>query len=218
MLKNKQPKYNPSSPDDSWFIKTWNTPKGRAGIKLMFYGIFIIFIILIIFIKRDSTPSVYKASYKSIKLTYEEKKAKLLDNNYEFKYNITLQSGEKIKYYGYKNLNIESGYKESDNTIIKYLKENDVIYKIGLENKEEFTDLYAKINADYLNVNYIYNLINDLSFQINDKEYIYTLDNNISIVVKTNDINISKITINDNSNYYELEFSNIGKVKTEDII
>ena len=47
----KKEKYKQTTEEDSWFIKTWNTQRGRASLKLGIYAIFIVFILILIILE-----------------------------------------------------------------------------------------------------------------------------------------------------------------------
>ena len=213
MFKKRQPKYKPINEDDPWITKVWNTQRGRAGIKLAFYGIFVVFVFLLIIFKHHEPPKKFVSTYKSNEKSYSTKIDELRKNNFSYKYIITNQD-EKISYQGRKMLNLESGYKEDSTGIIKYLKENDMTYKLGInDEKEEYSDLYLNVNPNYLSVNYIFDLINNHSYEIQDKTYIYPLEEGKMINILTDSSHILKITINDNEIIYDLEFKDIGKIE-----
>ena len=216
MFHKREPKFKKTSPDDPWIVRTWQTPRGRASLKLAVYGLFIISVLILIVVKTDRNPKVYKSTYTAIKKDDTAKIADLKENNFAFRYTITIND-LKTLYYGNKMQNLESGFKEDQNGIVKYLKENDKVYKIGLTDKEEITNLYEGINLEYLNLNYIFDLINDKQNEVEGNKQTYHLDNNIVIEIITDNLNIKKITIQENSNLYELEYDKIGKISKNDI-
>ncbi len=216
---NKKNKYKQTNEDDTWLTKTWNTPRGRASIKLAFYGLFVLVIFITIIFSADKRPTVYKSTYnvKTVSKDFNEKIKELKANNYAFNYNLNIASNH-ILIYGQKKLNLETGYKENNQGIIRYLKENDKIYKIGIDNeKEEMPDLFSDINSNYLNINYLLELINNQTPIEEDNKKIYNLENNIAIEIESDSQNITKITIKENENTYELDFSEIGKIEKIDL-
>ncbi len=216
MFRKKEPKYKQTNPDDPWIIKTWQTPRGRAALKLGIYGVFILLVLLLIFFRSDLSPKVYKTVYTPYKKDNSTKIEDLKKNNFAYKYTITINE-TKILYYGNKLLNIESGYKEDINGIIKYIKENDKVYKVGLTEKEEMTNLYENLNPNYFSVNYIMELIEPQFLENKDNEQNYILDNGVEISIKSDNSDIKNIIIKDGAALYELEYSNIGKVTQNDI-
>ena len=216
---NKKNKYKQTNEDDTWLTKTWNTPRGRASIKLAFYGLFVLVIFIAIIFSADKRPTVYKATYnvKTVTKDFNEKLKELKANNYAFNYNLNIASNH-ILIYGQKKLNLETGYKENSQGIIRYLKENDKIYKIGIDNeKEEMPDLFSDINSNYLNINYLLELIDNQTPIEEDNKKIYNLENNIEIEIESDSQNITKITLKENENTYELNFSEIGKIEKIDL-
>ncbi len=212
MFHKRQPKYKKTNPDDPWVVKTWNTPRGRAALKLSMYGIFVFLILLLIAFKSDKSPKVYKTTYTSYKKDYSAKIAELKENNYSFKYTVTIDNKTTL-FYGNKLLNLESGYKEDEVGIIKYLKENDKIYKVGLSDKEEITNLYENINVNYLNANYVLGLIK----QETQDNPVYNLPTGEEIRISDDNAHITSITIKNENSLYKLEYSNIGKITKADI-
>ncbi len=216
--KTKKEKYKKTNPDDPWITRTWNTEKGRASLKLAFYGLFVVFVFMLIILGKDSNPTVYKSTYsaKDYEKDFDMQITELKNNNYSFNYNIDL-NGNKILFYGKKNINVESGYKEDSNGIIKYLKDNDKTYKINIDGKEEITNLYEGINNNYLSVNYILNLIANIKPNKENKVYNYLLENNVNISIETSGNEINKITIKDNLDTYELTFADVGKITKDNL-
>lgn len=213
MFKKKSEKYKQTTEEDTWFTKTWNTKKGRASLKLGFYFIFIVFIFLIIFIKAPRKEKEQVINYNPDKIVDKSKnKIDLTSNNYHFEYEITINN-QKVKYYGDKNQNIELGFKEDVNGIVKYYKENDLIYKIGLDSKELIDNLYENINLNYLSYLYINDLIKDIKPIIEENNYIYQVNDELKIAfTKENNI-INLITINDKNDTYILRYSKIGEIE-----
>ena len=212
MAKNE--KYKQTTEEDSWFIKTWNTQRGRASLKLGIYAIFIVFILILIIFKtpRQKQQQVINYSLDSIK-EKESKTQNIAENNYHFEYNLVID-GNKIKYYGDKNKNIEVGYKEDSTGIIKYYKENDLVYKVGLDSKDIIDNLYLNVNVNYLSYFYIDSLIKDLTPTVIDNSEVYQIDSNLKITyVKDNNI-ITNIIVNDSYNTYDLKYTKINKIPT----
>ena len=87
----KKEKYKQTTEEDSWFIKTWNTQRGRASLKLGIYAIFIVFILILILFKtpRQKQQQVINYSLDSIK-EKESKTQNIAENNYHFEYNLVI--------------------------------------------------------------------------------------------------------------------------------
>ena len=216
-FKKRQPKFKETSEDDSWIVKTWNTQKGRAGIKLAIYGLFILFILLLILFRGNIVgPKEYHSSYTEYENTLNDKISNLKKNNFEFKYTIVL-NGETTSFYGKRNKNLEMGYKEDHSGITKYLLENGTYYKVGLEKNEPTTDIYAGFNMNYLNVTFLTSILERLTPEQNDHIYTYNLENNSLLEMETSSSNIKKITIKENQDIYELEYKDIGEISSVEL-
>ena len=136
-------------------------------------------------------------------------KNKLLNYNFEYKYTISINN-EKIIYTGKYQNNENNGYKEENSGLTKYLINNEGTYQINLEEKTEITDLFDKINQNYITLEYIFNSIDNKEPIINEKtsELYYNLVEE-QIIIKTDENNIKSIEIKNNNDDYLLEFSNI---------
>ena len=214
----KKEKYKQTTEEDSWFIKTWNTQRGRASLKLGIYAIFIVFILILIIFKtpRQKQQQVINYSLDSIK-EKESKTQNIAENNYHFEYNLVID-GNKIKYYGDKalfvNVNGQRLTRQGFWKIIKYYKENDLVYKVGLDSKDIIDNLYLNVNVNYLSYFYIDSLIKDLTPTVIDNSEVYQIDSNLKITyVKDNDI-ITNIIVNDSYNTYDLKYTKINKIPT----
>ena len=211
-FKKKEVKYKQTTESDPWIVKAWNTSRGRAGIKLALYGIFVVTVFLLIIFKGEPTPNVYKSRYSLPTVSYQEKLNAITANNYEYIYTIN-KPDFSVEYRGKKHLNLDIGYRYVNDEILKYLIENGDTYKLGLENTKEIIDnLYESINKDYLNIHYIYGMINNIEPIVEKNTYTYKIDDIKSVVIEVKESSVSKIKITDDLDVYELEFKNVGHV------
>ena len=217
-LKKRQPKFRETTEEDSWIAKTWNTPRGRASLKLALYGLLVITVLLLIIVKGSPEQQVYHAVYseKTYEVSLEDRLEKLKENNFEFNYTIIID-GNKTLFYGQKKKNLESGYKEDNNGILHYLMENDSFYKIGLNGREPISNVYEGFNLNYLNLNFLISSLEGKEYTKENKVYTYNLDNQVVVAITTEGANIANIHIQEATNTYDLDFSKIGKIDTVSI-
>ena len=186
--------------------------KTSAYIQL---GIGLVFIIiLVVFVKvngvnnNDSKPQ--NEEKEEIKeLTLDEKLSKLTDN---YKYNYEITIGEIIYTYNGSKMGLkESGYLQINDNYLYYYKDNNYTYEVKDGGLFQIDNLYSNIDANYLDIEYIKNLIKDHEYTNEDNVYTYNLEN-IQIIINTDKDNITSIQII-NENNYKLEYSDIGNIK-----
>ena len=150
------------------------TPKGKAILKLIGWGIF--FFLLFIFCliaslfspkenlkekeeNNNATQVTPEEALKDKKEIIEDIKNNLLKSNYDYKYEITFNE-EKYTYEGAKTKLYETGYKTNNTGIIKYYIDETGTYREFNEEKTLINDLYQNINTNYLDLNYLFNILN----------------------------------------------------------
>lgn len=191
-------------------------PRKKAGMKLLGYFIFFIILALLAniagIIENSNSNNKIKITTTTTKAVdkYVEKQNKLITDkfniNYEIKYNDTI-----YKINGTLENNIINGYLEDVDNIKKIVIKNNVIYEIKNEIENELEVIF---NINYINVEYILNVIKQSSAFIEDEEstktYLYEIKNDITtnIYVKTNEEYIEEIIINEDNNEYKLIFDN----------
>jgi hypothetical protein len=139
-------------------------------------------------------------------------------NNSDFKYQYKIyKNEEEIILSGEKVDNVFTGFKETQDSIIKYKIIEKHVYEIKLEDEEEIYTLYDDIDSSLLDLNNISSLIN----QVLDKDIIktyedktttsdYNLVNNeeeLEISITEDDTSIIKIIIKRGFETYELYYS-----------
>lgn len=205
----KEPVYKETTSEDSWFTKKWNTPRGRAALKLGIYGIVVLILLIMIAVSGSNTPREYNVNYKSNKKTYEECLQDLKHNNYDYEFKIT---GENVNviFKGQRDSVYDNGYKEDANGIIKYSIEQDTVYQVNLDERIPIDNLYENVSKEYLTASYILSLIEDKEYVKENTKYTYTIDDMIINVVFVKD-NIESINFIKDNLFCDLKFSNVGK-------
>lgn len=194
----------------------WSTTQGKATIKFAAWMVFIIVLIVVFAINGDNNPNKNNNTNKEETLTfknYEEMQNDLLNGCYSYNFRV-VSKDNKIIYSGILSATGDIGYKENNEGIIKYSKEDGIIYKVLLDQKEEINNLYDESDKAFLDIKTLF---------ANLKEYLYNITKNEStreinynkegykVVVKTDLENITNITITNENKTYELQFTNVGK-------
>lgn len=206
LLINKLKEKNP----DNIFVKLWENKRTHALICLILW---IVFLLLILFILSFSNKNIQNSNpsneIKNDIITISNMKNKLLNYNFEYKYTIVINN-EKIIYTGKYQNNENRGYKEENSGLTKYLINNEGTYQINLDEQLEITNLFDKINLNYITLEYIFNSIDNKEPIINEEtnELYFNLVEE-QIIIKTDENNIKSIEIKNNNDDYLLEFSNI---------
>jgi len=191
--------------------------KGKAILKLIRWSIFFLIIIIFCIISSIITSNRPLEKENINKPTVEnpiKKEDNLKDLNYyltkikesniSYIYKIKNEN-ESYTFKGAKNSNIEEGYKESNNGIIKYHIENDMIYQDIMGERNLITNLYEDLEENYLNITKLINILLPLNFTQNETNYSYN-DNNLNYqIIVTNDF-ISNIKITKNNTEYILNY------------
>lgn len=194
----------------------WSTERGKATGKFIAWMIFII-ILVVLFARQNvyennTKENKTKEETKTFK-NYTDMQKELLSSGYDYKYKIT--NNENIVIYEGNICNsIDNGYKETSEGIIKYKKENNDIRKIVLEEEIVIDDLYEGIDSSFINLDSLFTNLEEYLYNVTKNEQTREIKYNkegYSVLVNTDLEHITKITINNDTASYELEFTNIGK-------
>lgn len=180
----------------------------QLGIGLVFIIILVVIVKLSGVNKEENIPQ--NETKEEIKeLTIDEKLSKLTDN---YKYNYEITIGDITYIYNGSRMDLkESGYLQINDNYLYYYKDNNYTYEVKNGGLFQIDNLYSNIDSNYLDIEYIKNLIKDQEYIKEDNKYTYTLEN-IQIIIDTNEDNITSIQII-NENNYKLEYSDIGNIK-----
>ena len=202
MLKKKDP--------DNTFVKLWENKRYHALICLGLWLIFFLFVFLIVVIPYNNTlKNLPKNNETENVTTFMDMKEKLLNSDYDYKYVVNTSLGKTV-FTGNKTKEKDTGYKENSEGLIKYEIDNEGIFQINMDEKVPLENLYLDLNEDYLNIQKIYDLTQNLIENIHEEQNEISYENgNIEIIFKINEQNILSINIKDNNDDYLLEFDNI---------
>ena len=186
--------------------------KTSAYIQL---GIGILFIIILIVVAQlsggntDENISQNETKEEIKEVALDEKLAKITDN---YKYNYEITIGDITYIYNGSKMGLkESGYLQINDNYLYYYKDNNYTYEVKNGGLFQIDNLYSNIDANYIDIEYIKNLIKDHEYTKEDNKYTYNLEN-IQIIIDTSGDNIISIQIK-NENNYKLEYSEIGSIK-----
>ena len=163
----------------------------------------------------DTTESSREASSEntSKEASFQSMREALSSNNYDFVF--TINNDFKYTFTGRRCNELETGFKETKDGIIKYIINNDKkTYKIVNDENEEISDLYTGFDSSYLDINSLFSNLKNIIYSVIEDSagntYIYDM-NDYKVEFKTNNIEITSIIITTENTTYNLEFSNIGK-------
>ena len=219
--KDKKVKELPE--DATLFQKLWHDKQTHAAMVLGLWFIFIIGLLIFINIANRMMPPVNSnEEEKELEKITVSEMVKNIDKKY-YKYKYTINLGDrKIIYDGELSEGKNEGYKEDGETLFRFLIQDDKTYRVISDIKEVIDDLYIDINKDFINYNYLYLLIWEKPYKLeNEVTYIYNdleLPNNrtVNLTIETKDNNVTKIEIVENADTYLLEFSNIVEIEVTD--
>ena len=181
--------------------------EGNAFVKLVLWLIFIgVLFFAFAFQKNDNAnkPKENKEETKTFK-NIENMENDILQKSLNYEY--IINDNEIITTYnGMKCNNKETWYKETNEGITKYLKEDGKTYKITLNEKEEYTEEENDLSKLFsLLKEYSYNEVKNDT----ERDIKYNLGT-IEVNIKTNLENITNILVIKDNIRYEMQFTNIG--------
>lgn len=200
----------------------WQTERGKALIKLGAWMIFIIALIVFVLVSEKNADDNILDDTNNNEVnnepteTYEfkifsEMIASLLNGNYEYSYNI-VNNGITYIYNGIKCNNEELGYKETSENVIKYYKNEGNAYQVILDQYVEVTNLYEGIDTSFIDLNILFNNLNEYLYNVEKNESIRTITydkDGYGVEVTTNLDNITNINIVTDIGTYDLDFNMI---------
>lgn len=196
--------------------------KDKEKIKLIAYFAFFLIVVLMVFIAgpndKESPKCTDNQNTNDTKIVeekkeeevspYLEKQQLLISGNYKYKYVIT--GSVNYIYIGERKGNVNEGYRESDENVIKYRETNEQTLQIHGNVEEEYNDLYLGLDANLFDFPLLFDKLNASNSMINRETdinyYNYENIDNYNIKVYVNDKNIEKMVINNETINYEFTF------------
>lgn len=208
------------------------TPKGLAILKLIGWVIFFVFLFLFCYISSlissvapkennspalelnppilENNPSLDNENFTMNDLIILEQK--LLNNSYHYLYEITINENKYI--FNGEQTSINTGYKETNEGIVKYYIDETGIYQETPTSKIPINNLYENLNSNYFDLTYVFGTINTLEltkdltnaeldsiYKLEDEENIY------QIKIANDNIIELKITSKTNNYIYDINFN-----------
>lgn len=203
----------------NWRKKMKKTAKGRAYLKLIYWAIFFGILFILLFLaslasnkqvedNKDNEEVVEETEETSEdeQISLSGLEEALLKGSYTYQYQITINETvyllEGTKYETY-----EEGYKTVGDEIIRYYLDDTGEYQVTTAGNVLLTDFYTGFNADFLDLDQLFEKMNDLGLQlsalmVSDGDYVYTLNLNAEATSITSLV----ITKNDGTEEYVLSF------------
>ncbi len=203
----------------NWRKKMKKTAKGRAYLKLIYWAIFFGILFILLFLaslasnkqvedNKDNEEVVEETEETSEdeQISLSGLEETLLKGSYTYQYQITINETvyllEGTKYETY-----EEGYKTVGDEIIRYYLDDTGEYQVTTAGNVLLTDFYTGFNADFLDLDQLFEKMNDLGLQlsalmVSDGDYVYTLNLNAEATSITSLV----ITKNDGTEEYVLSF------------
>ena len=195
----------------------WQTPRGKAIIKLSLWGIFFLVLFILIGLEKPINNEINNNEETEVKqfVLYYDMLEEIKQNNYKYKYSIKINDLNYILE-GSKNGLIEEGLLESNNNIFKYYIDSNGIYKVNLDQKEKIDKLDNNIDDNIININNLLEMIKDIDYKVEKEDEIRNIiydSSDFSLVVTTDLNHIKNINYKKGIDEYNLEIYSIGEVK-----
>lgn len=202
----------------------WSSSEGVATLKFGGWMIFIGVLLVIFAInartnKSEDAPKEKDEQKETVNFkNYETMQDELLKSNISYVYKITVGE-KKYVFTGSKCNDIDEGFKESTDELIKYKIVKDKYYKVSVDKEEEITNLYEGLDASFLNLNVLFNNLKDYLYGVEKEDNKRTITYNkegYQVSVITNLESITNINITNEFAVYNLEFTN--NLKCDNIV
>lgn len=226
LKKEKQKREKKPSKFKLWHQKMKLTPRGKAILKLIYWGIF--FFILFLFLgitsmfTRDDVPmnspveqtpeEEKKPLEEEVLPTIQEMQEEVLTGHIRYTYDIQI-GGYTYLFEGDRYDTYEEGYKSTQAGTIHYYKDDTGIYQVNMDERVLINDFYFGLNENFFDLSYLFQVMNTLGLEedptnystsliyvANDTEYRYQL------LISEDEKHIIGIIIDNNQDiYYDLD-------------
>lgn len=203
--------------------KCWKNPRWHSLMVLIIWIVSLTILIGIVTILNQFGSPKEQRREEPIKenkrISYEEMWDTLSRDNHEFVYTIS-KTEETIKYEGVVKEEITTGYRERKDGIIKYTIEDNIVYEKVVDEKKEIETLYENVDENLLTIDFIYQIVKNTKaedtdiLEENEKityEYLTKVEEEeLKIIVITNETQIQSISIEKENEMYLLDFKFIN--------
>lgn len=195
----------------------WKSDRATALFKLIFWLIFILVVYLVMtYGFDDPAPVLEENKPQEVTKPEDEAPQEIISDltNKDFNYTYHIVIGEdKYNFEGKLVNNSEEGYKQNnDGTIIKYQIIGNDVYQVNNERTEKITNLYENMQKEFLDYQFMNNLIQEQNISKMPYEFDYL---EYHFLLSKDSDNSFKVTINKDNNSYELSYTNISQDENE---
>ena len=208
----------------------WQSERGKALIKLGAWFIFIIALIVFVVVSENNSsyneeediPKENEGENVNPEPTYEfalfnDMINNLLNSNYEYEYNVTNNEITYI-YNGVKCNNVDLGYKETSEGIIKYYQNENNTYQVILDEYLPITNLYEGIDTSFIDLDVLFDNLSEYLYNTvkneDTREITYNKDG-YQVTVTTNLEEITHISVITDIGTYNLSFNAVDTCDIE---
>ncbi len=185
MKKEKQKREKKPSKYKLWRQKMKSTPRGKAILKLIYWGIFFLALFLFLGITSMFTsddapanPPVEQTPEGEEDSTLEEEVLPTIDMMQEevltsrYRYTYDIQIGEdSYLFEGDKYDTYEEGYKSTQTGTIHYYKDDTGIYQVNMDERVLMNDFYLGLNENFFDLAYLFRVMNTLGLEKDSTNY-----------------------------------------------
>ena len=178
--------------------------------------------IIVLITKKPDVPKENEGENVNPEPTYEfalfnDMINNLLNSNYEYEYNVTNNEITYI-YNGVKCNNVDLGYKETSEGIIKYYQNENNTYQVILNEYLPITNLYEGIDTSFIDLNVLFDNLSEYLYNTvkneDTREITYNKDG-YQVTVTTNLEEITHISVITDIGTYNLSFNAVDTCDIE---
>lgn len=184
----------------------WDKDRINAFIKFGLWLIFIIFIVIFFKISNNEYAEE-KSSFKK----YEDMQKELLNYNYEYNFTIKIKDKDYV-YSGIRCNNLDEGYRETEDGIIKYIITDNEVYKNNLGKMEAINTIYEEVDPSIVDINMLFKKLENSKYNVSKDNNVRLITyENEKVVIETDLERINKINVIVDDGEYNLTFTNTNK-------
>lgn len=191
MKKKEKKEEKQSSKFKLWKRKMKSTPRGKAILKLIYWGIFFIVVFLFLALtslfstpleapSRNDEVNLHEEQEEEVVLkTIEVMQQELLSSTYDYVYSI--QKGtDTYLFEGKKYDDYEEGYKNYSTSlgsgVIRYYLDSTGIYQVSGNERLPILDFYQGIEESWLDLEYLFGIMNTLGMEEESENRCFAVD------------------------------------------
>lgn len=209
-MKEKKQKKQSSS---KW-KELWENPRTHALMVLGLWAVFFIFVFLYVEIASSFSPrNELNEAVKQEEV--KEKKflnafQKLSQENYAF--TLLKASNSYWIINGRRMDDLEEGFLEDENGIIKYMIQSEKMYQLEINNSHEIPSFYEGLPESVKSIRFVYNLLENMNFVIEGEHATYQVGSEV-YTFSFDGEKITNLVYTTLEDAYTYTFTSIGEVK-----